>query len=174
MNRRRQDLSDITFIIPFSYDLPERLRNLKIVTNFLVEHFETNIIVSEYDSVPRLSPKALPPKRNIRHFFFEKPECWFERSRSVNLGSREVSTPYLAICDTDVLLESHHYIEGIKMLREDKCDLYLPFANRVMWIPAEEVKSLESRMDDETLASLNYNISDNSYIFLGLINFIST
>jgi hypothetical protein len=176
MALRYHDLSDVTFVIPFSYDLPERLRNLRLVTEFILRHFVTNIIISEYDHEPKLTLDALPPgaRKAVRHLFFKRSGNYFQRARSVNLAAREVLTPYLAICDTDVLLETRQYIEAASLLREGRCDMCLPFENRIMWIPSEEVDALESQVSDETLFTLNYELSDDSFIFLGLINFMNT
>ena len=44
------DLSQATFIIPIRIESTDRLRNVITIVSFLVENFDTNIIVKEVDS----------------------------------------------------------------------------------------------------------------------------
>ncbi len=41
------DLKDVTFIIPVRIDSIERLENLQLVTNYLLENFQTHILIVE-------------------------------------------------------------------------------------------------------------------------------
>ena len=45
----RYDLSQATFIIPIRIESPDRLRNVITTTAFLIENFDTNIIIKEVD-----------------------------------------------------------------------------------------------------------------------------
>jgi hypothetical protein len=170
------DLSDTTFIVPFSLDSADRLRNLRITTRFLLHHFDTNIVVSEHAAESRLDTRiwTTTERRFIRHCFFRNEQPYFQRTRSVNLAVKEITTPYFVIYDSDVLLQSAQYIQAIQMLRQGDADMCLPFSNRVMWVPQEGVKLLPPVPSDDDLAALNYDISDDSYIFLGLVNFLNT
>ena len=46
----RIDLSEATFIIPIRIESSDRLRNVITTTAFLLENFDTNIIIKEVDS----------------------------------------------------------------------------------------------------------------------------
>jgi hypothetical protein len=46
----RIDLSEATFIIPIRIESNDRLRNVITTTAFLLENFDTNIIIKEVDS----------------------------------------------------------------------------------------------------------------------------
>ena len=45
-----KDLSNATFIIPIRIESEDRLRNVLTVVYFLLNNFDTNIIVKEVDS----------------------------------------------------------------------------------------------------------------------------
>ena len=45
----RKDLSKATFIIPIRIESPDRLRNVVTTVAFLLENFDTNIIIKEVD-----------------------------------------------------------------------------------------------------------------------------
>lgn len=170
-----RDLKDVTFVIPFALDSEDRLRNLKISTEYLLSHFQTNIVISEYAGNSHLELDSWSPaaRRHIRHEFFQNANPYFQRARSVNLAVRTINTPYFAVYDSDVLLKTGQYLQAAALLRSRKADMVLSFANRVMWIPAQGVTELPNGISDTTLASLEDPISDDSYIFLGLVNFIN-
>jgi hypothetical protein len=44
------DLKEATFIIPIRIESSDRLRNVITTTAFLLENFDTNIIIKEVDS----------------------------------------------------------------------------------------------------------------------------
>ena len=54
------DLSQATFIIPIRIESSDRLRNVITITAFLVENFNTNIIVKEVDSKSVFQEQAMP------------------------------------------------------------------------------------------------------------------
>ena len=53
----RTDLSQATFIIPIRIESPDRLRNVVTTTAFLLENFDTNIIIKEVDAEPEYDPE---------------------------------------------------------------------------------------------------------------------
>lgn len=168
-------LADLSFIIPFRLDLSERLRNLVLVCAHLSDRFGSPIIVAEYDQQRRLQLDLLPHalRRRVRHLFLESPPA-FQRTRSVNLAARHVDTPLMAICDCDVLLPTRQYLDGAQLLRDGACAMCLPFENRVMWIPRDEVPRLDGSTGDSVLEGLAYPVSEDDHIFLGLISMLRT
>ena len=61
----RIDLSEATFIIPIRIESSDRLRNVITTTAFLLEHFDTNIIIKEVDSESIFQKDALPILKDI-------------------------------------------------------------------------------------------------------------
>jgi hypothetical protein len=173
---RLHDLSDVTFIIPFCLDSPARLRNVRLVVESLVRHFTTTVVVSEYDAISRLQLDHWPaPLRGrLCHQYFHNPEPYFQRTRSANLVARAVQTPYLAIYDADVLVETEQLLQAVAWLRDGRCRMSLPFANRVIWIPRDDVPALGSCPTDAELAALPYPTSDDTQIFVGLVGLLNT
>ena len=54
------DLSQATFIIPIRIESTDRLRNVITIVAFLVENFDTNIIIKEVDSKSVFEEQAMP------------------------------------------------------------------------------------------------------------------
>ena len=61
----RTDLSQATFIIPIRIESPDRLRNVITTTAFLLENFNTNIIIQEVDKHSVFEKEALPILEDI-------------------------------------------------------------------------------------------------------------
>ena len=60
-----KDLTEATFIIPIRIESSDRLRNVIATTAFLLENFDTNIIIKEVDSESVFEKEALPILKNI-------------------------------------------------------------------------------------------------------------
>ena len=54
------DLSNATFIIPLRIESADRMRNIITLLCFLLENFDTKIIVKEVDSEPVFKENVLP------------------------------------------------------------------------------------------------------------------
>ena len=50
----KTDLKNTTFIIPIYIESPDRVLNTKITLSYLFKHFDTNVIILEYDETPKL------------------------------------------------------------------------------------------------------------------------
>ena len=61
----RTDLSKATFIIPIRIESTDRMRNVITSLAFLLENFETNIIVKEVDSRSIFKEEAIPILEDI-------------------------------------------------------------------------------------------------------------
>ena len=59
------NLSEATFIIPIRIESPDRLRNVVTTTAFLMENFDTNILIKEVDKEPVFQRDALPILEDI-------------------------------------------------------------------------------------------------------------
>ena len=75
------DLSKATFIIPIRIESSDRLRNVITTTAFLLENFDTNIIIKEVDSESVFQRDALPVLKdildvdvNVQHIFEKSNE----------------------------------------------------------------------------------------------------
>jgi predicted TIM-barrel enzyme len=85
------DLSKATFIIPIRIESSDRLRNVITTTAFLLENFDTNIIIKEVDSESVFQRDALPVLKdildvdvNVQHIFEKSDEPLFHRQKVLN------------------------------------------------------------------------------------------
>lgn len=125
------DLKDVTFTIPFRYDSPERLRNLRTVIAYLNKYFDTNIIVCE-----EAAERKFTDVGKFEYMFIQSNNPFMHRTRCLNLMAKKATTPFIVNYDTDVLLPIRQYVESVFTLRKNTFDMIYPYEGRfVNFIP---------------------------------------
>ena len=133
----KHDLSQATFIIPVRIESPDRLRNVVTTTAFLMENFDTNIIIKEVDKESVFHREALPILENILdegtvftnfNFIFEQSEDpLFHRQRILNEMVMEAHTGIVVNYDCDVILPIDSYLLSYTMLMNNIADVVYPY-----------------------------------------------
>ena len=112
------NLLEATFIIPVRIESPDRLRNVVTTTAFLMENFDTNIIIKEVDKEPVFQRDAIPLLEEILDFniwenfnyIFEKSDDpLFHRQRILNEMIIEADTHIVVNYDADAILPKESY-----------------------------------------------------------------
>ena len=88
------NLLEATFIIPIRIESPDRLRNVVTTTAFLMENFDTNIIIKEVDAEPVFQRDAIPLLEeildfniwdtNLNYIYEKSDDPLFHRQRILN------------------------------------------------------------------------------------------
>jgi len=132
----RTDLSQATFIIPIRIESPDRLRNVITTTAFLLENFDTNIIIQEVDKHSVFEKEALPILEDIvevdiwENFNFihkKSDEPLFHRQRVLNEMIMECETDIVVNYDCDVILPKESYTLAYKGIMDDIYDVVYPY-----------------------------------------------
>ena len=132
----KKDLKDTTFILPVKIESDDRLRNVITVCCFLLENFDTNVILKEVDSESVFQKDALPQIteyvedaiKNLTHIH-EVPDPddpVFYRMRYLNEMLDMVETPVVANYDCDVLMPVETYIKAQELCKGE-FDVVYPY-----------------------------------------------
>lgn len=128
------DLKEATFIIPIKIESTDRLRNVITITAFLLENFDTNIIIKEVDSTSIFENEALPILENIlevdiniNHIFERSNDPSFHRQKVLNEMIMETKTELVVNYDCDVLLPLKSYETAYNMVLKDVYDVVYPY-----------------------------------------------
>jgi hypothetical protein len=121
------NLSDVTFTIPFRYDSPERLRNLRAIISYLNHNFDTNILI--YESAPS---RMFTDTGKFTYRFFHTDNPLMHRTKMLNDMAKEVKTPIIVNYDTDVLANVKQYLESAILIRNNVFDVVYPYGGRFM------------------------------------------
>jgi hypothetical protein len=132
------DLSEATFIIPIRIESPDRLRNVITTTAFLLENFDTNIIIKEVDFESVFERDALPILKDIleeeidvNHIFEKSGSSSFHRQRVLNEMIVEANTEIVVNYDCDVLLPLDSYQKAYSSILHHTHDVIYPYGQGI-------------------------------------------
>ena len=134
----RIDLSQATFIIPVRIESPDRLRNVVTTTAFLMENFDTNIIIKEVDEEPVFQRDAIPLLeeildfniwQNFNYIFEKSDDPLFHRQRILNEMIEESDTEIVVNYDCDVILPKESYELAYKGIMDGVYDVVYPYGS---------------------------------------------
>lgn len=144
------DLSDVTFTIPVKIDQPDRAINLETVTTYLVENFNTNIIICEMDSYVKVR-EIVNPKVKYKHIFMKTQSKWFHRTRMLNYMANISETPIIVNYDADVILDVAQILKSVKSIRSKSIDMVFPYDGNFLNVPPDVKKQFTQSLDYDVL-----------------------
>jgi hypothetical protein len=132
----KQDLKEATFIIPVRIESEDRMRNVLTSIVFLLENFDTNIIIKEVDTTSVFKEDILPQLKefyddlsSLKHVFEKSEDPVFYRMHILNEMLAMTTTKVVVNCDCDILLPIESYIESYRMIMDDEADVVYPYGN---------------------------------------------
>ena len=158
------DLTKATFIIPIRIESQDRLRNVITTTAFLLENFDTNVIIKEVDSESIFEKDALPVLKdildveiNIKHIFEKSDESLFHRQRIINEMIFESKTEIVVNYDCDVLLPIESYRVAYQNILDGIHDIVYPYGSGMF---QKQVRATDEVVS-QFLESLDYTCLDD-------------
>ena len=113
----KTDIKDFTFLIPIRIDSIIRMENILMSISYLLQNFDTNIIVLEAaDYNNRVLSKLLD--KRVQYMFIEDKDPVFYRTKYLNIMTLKSATSFLGIWDADVIIPKQQIIDSILKLRE--------------------------------------------------------
>ena len=162
----RHDLTDTTFIIPIRLESQDRLRNIITSTCFLLDNFDTNVLIREVDATSVFTESALPQIyefcddiSGLKHSFVKSDSPTFHRQKVLNEMIDECSTDIVVNYDCDVLLPIRSYCAAVDAIRELKADVVYPYGQGMFQRQVEADDELVSMFLSN---DFNFDILDKS------------
>jgi len=172
------DLKNCTFIIPVRIESEDRMRNVITVLCYLLENFDTKVILKEVDVESVFQEAVLPQIKeylgdalnNLTHVFEKSDDPVFYRMKILNEMIDMADTPVIANYDCDVLFRPETYTESVEMIMNG-CDIVYPygFGEYQKQVFADDEDVSEFLSNDLTLTSL---IISQRYMMLSTDTFI--
>jgi len=132
----KHDLSKATFIIPIKIESDDRLRNVITTVCFLLDNFDTTVMVKEVDDQSRFVQDALPQiiafcddVDGLVHKFEYSEDSSFHRQRVLNEMVMESKTEIVVNYDCDIILPISSYIGAYNSILEKKTDVVYPYGD---------------------------------------------
>ena len=128
------DLKSCTFIIPVRIESEDRMRNVITVLCYLLENFDTKVILKEVDTESVFEKEVLPQIKdylgdainNLTHVFEQSDDPVFYRMKIINEMLHMSDTPVIANYDGDVLFKPETYTKAVEMI-DDGYDIVYPY-----------------------------------------------
>lgn len=121
----KEEIMDMTFLIPVRIDSMIRLENLQLTIDFLKSNFYCHIFLLESDRYNRHLLDRLCT--DIKYEFVEDKDVIFYRTKYLNQMTLQSNTDYLAIWDADIIIPTGQIVDSIQQLRGDKYQVAYPY-----------------------------------------------
>jgi hypothetical protein len=174
------NLKEATFIIPIRIESLDRLRNVITITAFLLENFDTNIIIKEVDSESIFQRDALPilkdileNKFSINHIFEKSNSSSFHRQRVLNEMIMEADTKIVVNYDCDALLPLNSYYEAYNSILNHEHDIIYPYGQGMYQkqvLATDEIVSNFLQTMDYSILDINSTISTSDFGWVQFFN----
>ena len=132
----KHDLSRATFIIPIKIESDDRLRNVITSICFLLDNFDTTVMVKEVDEQSRFVTEALPQILEfcdtidgLIHSFEHTTAPTFHRQRVLNDMIMESKTDIVVNYDCDILLPVESYLSAYNSILDNEADVVYPYGD---------------------------------------------
>lgn len=144
--KKRHLLKDLSFILIVRVESKERLENLKASTDFLLECFNTNIVILEAASKNNgFLRQFLSPAIDIH--FVEDNDIIFHRTKYQNIITKKIQTPFIANWESDVIVDPEQIMTAMNSLRAGIVDFIFPYDGRFLDTGAEPRKAFLETAD---------------------------
>jgi len=177
----KKDLSKATFIIPIRIESEDRMRNIITCIIFLIENFDTNIIVKEVDKNSVFEKDVLPQIteyfgeiENFTHIFEKCDDPVFYRMKILNEMLSLSKTDIVVNCDCDILLPIQSYVESYELILSGKADVVYPYGDgyfqKQVFADDEMVSNFLNNNCDFGILESKHNISTSDFGWIQFFN----
>lgn len=159
----KHDLSNCTFIIPLKIESKDRWRNARLVLNYLLDNFNTNIKILEAGSneIPNILDVT---QSNITYIHLNLLDGQaFHKTRYLNILSENIETDIVACYDIDVILPINTYKLAVDNLASKEFDIIYPYGVGMF--------QRKIHINDETSIFSEYNYIESALSIYGHCNF---
>jgi len=152
------DLKNVTFLIPYRYDSPDRLRNLNACVSYLNANLDTNIIIME-----EAPERTFFNEGKFVYQFNKNPDPLLHRTRMLNDMCKMARTPIIALMDTDVFLIPSQMWDAQQLIRSNQFDMVYPYDGRFNnYVEPQLAQIISTNSLDGLTAENGHQIHHNS------------
>tara|TARA_A100001011_G_scaffold7711_1_gene8866 strand:+ start:22149 stop:22988 length:840 start_codon:yes stop_codon:yes gene_type:complete len=134
-NVKREDLSDVTFIVPLRIESQDRMRNIITSMIYLLRNFKTTVIVKECDEEKIFERSALGIIKDavggaiedLNYVYEKSSEYTFHRTKILNDMIMMTKTPVVVNYDSDILLPKTSYIRSRNEIINGTVNVVYPY-----------------------------------------------
>ena len=125
----REDLTDVTFVIPVRITSDHVIENLNTTIDFIRNNFNTSFYLLEADVAQRYFPAE--NQKGVRYEFIRDDNPVFPRTKWINRLLNSVETPYVAVWEPGSIVMPDQIKNAIKNLKYSDTILSIPYSERI-------------------------------------------
>ena len=175
------NLKQCTFIIPIRIESEDRMRNVITVLCYLLENFDTKVILKEVDTESVFEKEVLPQIKdylgdainNLTHVFEQSDDPVFYRMKIINEMLDMSNTPVISNYDCDVLFKPETYIKSVEMVK-DGYDIVYPYGfgeyQKQVFVDDNDVSEFLSNDFDFNILDKKSKMYDAQYGHVQFVN----
>jgi len=132
VDKKILNLSNASFLVSVRLETNERLKNLKMTTQFYRDNLANcEFCFVEADSQPRMEENGLLSK-NDKYFFWDYSSL-FKRGECLNKASKLSTRDFYICIDTDVIVDPQALCESIEIINNYDIGIMYPYNGRFMY-----------------------------------------
>lgn len=142
----RTGFSTLAAVIGVRIDTDDRLRNLRIVLDYLLTDFPgLQVVVVEHAEQPAAAEmvRRFP---EVSYHYLRGQGC-FHKSLVLNFGASVATRPHLLFYDSDVLVNPRSVALALGWVAGGEADFVYPYNGVMLQIRSERVETLQARAD---------------------------
>ena len=175
------NLKQCTFIIPIRIESEDRMRNVITILCYLLENFDTKVILKEVDTESVFEKEVLPQIKdylgdtinNLTHVFEQSDDPVFYRMKIINEMLDMSNTPVISNYDCDVLFKPETYTKSVEMV-EGGCDIVYPYGfgeyQKQVFVDDNDVSEFLSNDFDFNILDKKSKMYDAQYGHVQFVN----
>lgn len=145
------DLSNITFCFHLRIDTYERLRNIKIVTNYYRKHCENFQFIFFEDTTQPTLLEHIRLHDNDKYIHMTNSGEWV-KARGFNTGAKLSNNDILIFHDADIVLHPDQILQGKnRLLESDNTGLVYPYDGLFIYTKLPVKNEFEQTLDYDDL-----------------------
>ena len=125
----REDLTDVTFVIPVRITSDHVIENLNTTIDFIRNNFNTSFYLLEADVAQRYFPAE--NQKDVRYEFIHDDNPVFHRTKWINRLLKSVGTPYVAVWEPGSIVMPDQIKNAVESLRYTEAILSIPYSERI-------------------------------------------
>jgi hypothetical protein len=145
--RLRDGLEDLSFLLPFRCDCPQRVANLRAVTSWIGRHFRSPVLVGGED-LDEVEAEIADSGIDMTIVPVDRLDDRRWRPAIVrNALASKANTRLIALWDVDVWCASDQVREAAAMLRSGNADFVLPYGGTFVHVESTAATAVAAGMD---------------------------
>jgi predicted glycosyltransferase involved in capsule biosynthesis len=123
------DMTDVTVLMLFRADSPERVENLKTSIAYINKYIKTNISVLEVSEGQNIFMNCVEIVADCNYAWMYDNDPVFFKTKWMNMLIKTVKTPIMILYEVDCIVNPEQLNKAVELIRQKGADIAHPYGN---------------------------------------------